>query len=248
MATHSRWRQAQSYEKAFWQGLSTRIEDGQFDLSWYDWNAKNLLRMLGEALHDQDVSFTSGRVLEVGSGPIGIVSHFEAAERHAVDPLNDFFASQPALVQHRNSGVTYGSARGEELPFEDNYFDLIIIENVIDHVQNADGVMRELHRVLKPDALLYLAVNLHPSWGAFVHRIVSALRIDKGHPHTFTIRGIRQFLKGHRFNVLHDEWQDYKECRRQDLKSDSTRDKLKGISGLSEFLYSSISRSSETAT
>jgi len=96
----------------------------------------------------------------------------------------------------------------------------------------------------KPGAVLYLTVNLHPGWGAFLHKIVSELRIDKGHPHTFTLSSIRTFLQRHRFNLVFEDWEDYKECRKNDLKSGSRKDKIKGISGLSEFLFSSISEKS----
>ena len=246
MASNSRWKEAQSYEKAFWQSLANRIKDGQKDLSWYDWSAENLMEMIKKAMPKDTPSFSSAKVLEVGSGPIGIVSFLNAAERIAIDPLCDFFSSQPELVKHRNPDVTYLTAKGESLQFEDSSFDLVIIENVIDHVQNADGVMTEIHRVLKPDAILYLTVNLHPSWGALLHEIVSRLRIDKGHPHTFTIPKIRSFLKQHGFMSLHDEWENYKTCRREDLKSSAKKDKLKGLSGLSEFLYTSVCRKSLT--
>ena len=36
----------------------------------------------------------------------------------------------------------------------------------------------------------------------FLHEILSKMRIDKGHPHTFTVNKIRQFLNGHGFGVI----------------------------------------------
>lgn len=241
MATDSRWKQAQSYEAAHWQKLAEQIQAGEQDLSWYDWSAKHLLEILSKAFQGNQSSLESANILEVGSGPIGIVSFLKAKERYAIDPLNDFYSSQPSLIEKRNPKVNYQMARGEELVFKDDYFDLVIIDNVIDHVQNADGVMREIYRVLKPNAILFLTVNLHPAWGAFFHEIVSRLLIDKGHPHTFTISKIRQYLSKHGFDRTYDEWEDYKSCRKKDLASDSTKGKLKGISGLSEFLYTSVS-------
>ena len=242
IASNSRWNKAQSYEKSHWQSLADRIKKGNVDLNWYDWNAKNLMEMVKKAISTDTPSFASSKVLEVGSGPIGIVSFLEAAERFAIDPLCDYFSSQSALVKHRNKDVIYKNAKGEDLPFEDSYFDLVIIENVIDHVQYADGVMTDLNRVLKSGALLYLRVNLHTAWGAILHEVVSRLRIDKGHPHTFTLANIRIFLKRHGFEILHDEWQDYRVCRRENLESASNRDRLKGLSGLSEFMFTSVSK------
>lgn len=242
MATNLRWKQAQTYEAAHWQKLAEQIQAGQRDLSWYDWSANHLLELIRKAYPKEQISFDSSTVLEVGSGPIGIVSFLRAKDRYAIDPLCDFYSSRPALIKHRNPEVSYLMARGEELEFQDNHFDLVIIDNVIDHVQNAYGVMKEIYRVMKPGAVLFLSVNLHPAWGAFLHEIVSRMRIDKGHPHTFTIPKIRRFLSSHGFAVGYEEWDDYKKCRKEDYNSGSRKAKLKAVSGLSEFLYKSVSK------
>jgi len=242
MADSSRWKQAQSYEKAFWENTANRIEKANGpQLSFYGWRAENLANNLKKALRDKAPAIKDMSVLEVGSGPVGLVSALDAKECAAIDPLCDYFSSQPSLVKHRGEHVDYIQSKGETIPFDDAHFDMVVIENVIDHTQNIDTVMREIRRVLKPEAILYLTVNLHPTWGYYLHEFVSKLRIDKGHPHTFTIDRIRKFLLGHRFDVRYDEWEDYKECRSKDRKSNFTKDRLKALSGLSEFLYTSVS-------
>ena len=241
MGSKLRWKQAQSYERGYWQNTENKAKQGSVDLTWYKWRADNLQRLFDTAFAQKKRSFESSRILEVGCGPVGVISFFNAMERYAVDPLNDFFESLPELTKHRNANVKYKTSMGEKLPFEDKFFDLVIIENVIDHVSNSGSVMKEINRVLKDKSTLYLTVNLHPGWGAFLHTIVSKLRIDKGHPHTFTIPRIRGFLKAHGFNLIYEEWEDYRECRKKDLESKSRKALIKGISGLSEFLYSSIS-------
>lgn len=239
----SRWKQAQSYEKNFWKSTAEKLgEDKTSKLSWYRWRAKNLKNNLDKAFGNDSPDLKDARVIEVGSGPVGLVSALEASEKVAIDPLCDFFSSQPSLIECRGEDVNYLQGKGEELPFEDGHFDLVVIENVIDHTESAHEVMDELNRVLKDEGILYLTVNLHPPWGYVLHEIVSKLRIDKGHPYTFTIPKIRKFLASHGFDVRYDEWQDYKECKAQDRKSNSRKDKLKALSGLSEFLYTSVSK------
>ena len=248
MASRLRWKQAQSYEKAHWEEVSDHIQkDGRRGLTWYKWRAENLLRNIQKAFPDSTPEFTDASVLEVGSGPVGCISQLQARERVALDPLCDFFSTKPSLVEHRSPDVVYKNAQGEELPFDDGHFDMVVIENVIDHVENANGVMQQINRVLKPDGVLYLTVNLHPAWGYFLHEVVSKLRIDKGHPHTFTIPKIRSFLNRHGFQIFFDEWEDYKKCKADEWKSDSTRSKLKAVSGLSEFLFTSVSRKTNQA-
>jgi SAM-dependent methyltransferase len=45
----------------------------------------------------------------------------------------------------------------EDLPFEDNSIDVILNIAVLEHVPNPQKVMDEIHRVLKPDGIVYTA-------------------------------------------------------------------------------------------
>lgn len=240
MATEKRWQEAQTHEKAFWEQAAAKIQSGASGLSWYKWRAENLMNMMAKAFPNDTPSFSNSRVLEIGCGAVGAVAFLDARERVAIDPLNDYYASRPELAEHRNSEVEYRKARGEQLEFADQSFDLVIMENVIDHVEKADAVMQEINRVLKPGAYFFMTVNLHPAWGAMLHNFVSAIGIDRRHPHTFTLDRVRKFLDTHGFEIKHEEWQNYGECRRADWKSRVTRDKLKAVSGLSEFLFTSV--------
>lgn len=246
MTSLDRWKQAQSFEKGFWTSAARKIRERQVPpLTYHKWRSENLMALISAAFPDQHFDLAQGRVLEVGSGPVGAVSFIEAAERFAIDPLCDFYATHPELVEHRSKDVCYQTSRGEELAFESKSMDLVIIENVIDHVQNADKVMSEIHRVLKDDGILYLTVNLHPRWGAFLHQILAALRIDRGHPHTFTLETIAEFLDRHAFSVKYSIHEDYKECKRNYLKTPGLKHRLAGVLGLTEYLYTSVSKKSQ---
>ena len=48
----------------------------------------------------------------------------------------------------------------EELPFADNYFDLGVMINVLDHVRDAGQCMKNLIRVIKPGGILILGQDL----------------------------------------------------------------------------------------
>ncbi len=49
------------------------------------------------------------------------------------------------------------------LPFEDNYFDLIISNAVFEHIRDVPGAIRELTRISKPAGILYNVIHLYPS-------------------------------------------------------------------------------------
>lgn len=239
MVSKERWLEAQRYERSFWERSARRIEEGAGELTWYQWKADRCAGVLGKAFPGGQAPLGNMRALEVGSGPVGIVAYLPARSRVAIDPLGDFYASQPAFVRFRSPEVEYVAGQAETLGYDTASFDLVIIDNVIDHVHNADAVMAEIHRVLKPEGRLYFTVNLHPPFGAFKHEILARLKIDRGHPHTFTLSRVRRFLDRHGFVIRHEEWEDYRQCRAKDLRADSTKSRLKGLLGLSEFLYTS---------
>ena len=101
------------------------------------------------------------RVLEVGSGAHGLIFCFEAAERIGIDPLADHYRSLFPAWQGMARTI---AASGEDLPFEDGSFDLVLCDNVVDHAGNPRRIVEEIARVLKPSGLLYFTVNFHHSF------------------------------------------------------------------------------------
>jgi len=238
----SRWRRAQQYEQGYWEGVAARISTGSASqLDWYRWRADQLmlkLRSLGlDTLETGDAA-----VVEVGSGPIGVVPFLKAKERVAVDPLESFYSQNPVLTALRTDGVQYRAGIGEKLPCDTGRYDVAIIENCIDHVQNPWAVRAELVRVLKPDGILYLTVNCRTAWGYAVHRVLSRLRLDPGHPHTFTPTRASTFVEHGGFRILNREVGSYTEAWRADWNAAETRARLKAILGVSEFLFSTVSQ------
>jgi len=51
----------------------------------------------------------------------------------------------------------------DRLPFEDNYFDIIISNAVFEHIENVGDAIKELVRVSKPGAVLYNVIHLYAS-------------------------------------------------------------------------------------
>jgi ubiquinone/menaquinone biosynthesis C-methylase UbiE len=188
----------------------------------------------------EDNRKNNAKVLEIGSGPVGIVSFLKWGQRYAIDPLEDFFRSNSVLSQLKDPAVCYGQGSGEKLPFRNETFSLVILDNVLDHVREASGVLKEIHRVLAKDGLLYLAVNVHTNFGGIMHSFFSKVMIDRGHPHTFTIKTIRRFIDQHQFLILSESANDYFQARQQDRGSNSFKDIFKGYTGLSEFVYFSV--------
>ena len=109
------------------------------------------------------------RVLEVGSGAHGLIFFFEAADKVGVDPLADEYRELVPAWQGRARTI---AAFGENLPFENDTFDLVLSDNVVDHAESPRRIVEEMVRVLKPGGLLYFTVNIHHPlyhWAATLH-------------------------------------------------------------------------------
>lgn len=239
MASQQRWTKAQEYERSYWKKVAYKIASGEPErLGWYGWRVDQLETRIAQYLNQTWKQ--SAKVLEIGCGPVGMISSLKCAERYAIDPLDDFYRSDSRLSHLRDPAVSYRKGQGEELPFDNETFSLIVIENVLDHVQDPKRVLGEIHRTLKDDGLLYATVNVHTPWGAFMHAVLSTLLLDQGHPHTFTTKSMRNVLQQTRFDLVSEWNQEYSQAREKDRQSVSFKAKIKGYSGLSEFDYGSV--------
>jgi SAM-dependent methyltransferase len=76
--------------------------------------------------------------------------------------------SAPAVAKLRACGANAVVGLVSSLPFPDGAFDLVCAFDIIEHVDDDDGVLSEVCRVSAPGAALLLSVPLHPSyWTAF---------------------------------------------------------------------------------
>lgn len=109
-------------------------------------------------VHDSD------RVLEVGSGSRGLIFFFGTQDGVGVDPLADEYRTLFPAWHDRARTVAVG---GEDLPFDEASFDLVLCDNIVDHATDPRRIVAEMARVLRPGGLLYFTVNVHhPAWHA----------------------------------------------------------------------------------
>jgi len=98
------------------------------------------------------------RVIEVGSGAHGLIFYFGAKSGVGIDPLAVSYRS--LFPRWQNCAATI-AAVGEQLPFPDASFDVVLCDNVVDHAESPTQIVAELVRILRPGGLLYFTVNVH---------------------------------------------------------------------------------------
>jgi len=95
-----------------------------------------------------------GRVLENGCGVGMYVQHLELIARMVVGLEYDF----ERAVEARGHSAHITNAAGEQLPFLDGSFDLILSHEVLEHVQDDRLAVKEMARVLRPNGRIILFV------------------------------------------------------------------------------------------
>lgn len=216
----TRWELAQEYEKSWWSNKVPEI-----DLEFYERFASDVISLLKPF-----VSITKNTyVLEIGSGAAGIITYIESNHKYAIDPLENYYSTILKYTSIRDSKVKYSTGMAEKLPYKETYFDLIIMDNVLDHCENPDQVLLEMHRVLKSEGIVFFRQNTYHLWGKLIRELMELLKIDKGHPHTFIKDSLKKKLYKNNFQILDYKRTGYFKTWRKEIGSKNIIDKLKGV-------------------
>jgi len=172
-----RWRKAQEYELRFWQKYARQVP----------YSDRQVPRDLDYVL---SAGLEGRRVLEVGCGPVGTIFYVPGTLRVGLDPLAREYVTSLGFSA---CGVDLVAGIGEDLPFVDDTFDVIICGNVLDHVNQPGPVLAEIRRVLRSDGRLMMAVHVIPRWLVSLRWALD--RIDTAHPHHMTKSDVYRMIE-----------------------------------------------------
>ena len=113
-------------------------------------------------LLEQPEEWLAGKVIvAVGSGCACELRSWPARLKIEVDPLLYAYQQLGMLLDDRpDAPPTLRLAVGiEDLPLLDDFADLVVCRNALDHVQRPEAGLGEMWRILKPGGFLFLSVD-----------------------------------------------------------------------------------------
>lgn len=145
------------------------------------------------------------RVLEVGAGDGSILRFLS----------NEGFSSELYAVEISESGLLQIESKkiknlvsaqlfdGYQLPFEDKYFDLVILTHVLEHVEHERLLLREIHRVTKK-----LVIEVPKDYRSGAEKKIKHF-LSYGHINIYTPTLLKFLLLTERFKILNESYKIY---------------------------------------
>lgn len=152
--------------------IDNDIYDRQSDVWWSDSGFAALLEHISNPwpvpyfqriiAGERKIEPAGKRLLDVGCGGGVLAEEFAAMgfEVTGIDPSEKSLRAARAHAEEKGLDIDYRSGSGERLPFGDETFELVCCCDVLEHIHDWNGAIREGARVLKPGGLfLYDTIN-----------------------------------------------------------------------------------------
>ena len=180
----ARWRAAQVKENNFWK------RDGVFD----DHMQRVLERYAGVISDISRGLPADASILDLGCGPTCAARLFDVGAKTYLDPLMDSYRETYA---DRLPDGELLCATAEDIPRDDETYDVVLSVNALDHMINPLKVLLEARRVLKKGGLFVLGIFTHQPAIAGLRKLVESLLPflrEDAHPYSFTRRSALKLL------------------------------------------------------
>jgi len=159
------------------------------------------------------------KILDIGCGDGSFIIKFKKhCETFGVD------ISWNAIKLAKEVGINayHVDVSSEKLPFQDEYFDIIYMGDVIEHLTNPDFAINEVARVIKTNGFLVLSTPNLASWlnrllllqgmQPLFSEVSTAKTFGRGprsydffpvgHLRLFTYKALKEFLTYYHFNIV----------------------------------------------
>ena len=157
---YGRYRHGDSLNQKNYQGWQRFILENYYGYPARDGRSTNgLKRALAWALSFVTAKEVmpyhgAGKILDIGCGGGGYLYRLKqwGWDTYGVEP------SEIGVKQARTLGLNVAHGMVEDAHFESDFFDVIRLSNVVEHLPQPKETFREIQRILKPQGIVYLTV------------------------------------------------------------------------------------------
>lgn len=114
---------------------------------------------------DRHVDWAGKDVLDLGcaGGFMSEAIDSKGAQVTGIDPASDAIAAARRHAEAEGKAIRYDVGVGEDLPYGNGSFDVVVCVDVLEHVQDLELVLEEITRVLRPGGVfLFDTINRNP--------------------------------------------------------------------------------------
>lgn len=148
------------------------------------------------------------KVLDVGCGLGGDLINIKNKSKKNLNLFGiEVYSEYTKTSREKGINVEMINIEKDKFPFEDSYFDLIIINQVLEHTKEIFFIISELNRVLKKDGHLIVGV---PNLAAFHNRILlsigkqpACIKTESAHVRGYTKKALINFVEKRGFKLSH---------------------------------------------
>lgn len=188
------------------------------------------------------------KLLDVGCGDGSFAARFKQYCR-----VTGVDVSQCAVELANKAGIDARRVdiSREVLPFEDGFFDLVYMGDIIEHLLNPDFAISEVFRVTRPCGFLILST---PNLASWLNRLLLLVGMQPmftevstvrgfgrpgwrvfsvvGHLRLFTYRALKEFLAFHGFNIIETKGAPHEELPRILKQGDEVISRIPKLSSI----------------
>jgi len=187
-----KWINAQKIEIDHWNEIKNKIEEPNYKNKIMN-RSSRVEKLLLE--NDPNYHKKNIKILEVGGAGTPLIDNFKIkSKKIAIDPLQNKYNK---IFKFENSEVERMQMKAEDIDFKDNSFDYLICRNCIDHVEDAELVLDNFYRIIRPDGLIYISVNTFSG----LLFLIRTLYKDPEHPYTFSNKSFVSMITKKNFKI-----------------------------------------------
>jgi 2-polyprenyl-3-methyl-5-hydroxy-6-metoxy-1,4-benzoquinol methylase len=171
----------------------------------------------------KEIDLSCSRILDIGSeiSPFPWLLSMKGAKVSLVEVTTEWAGQWRELKNRLGIEIDWHIVRSEELPFEDETFNVVTSFSVIEHQSNKRAAVDEIVRVLKPGGLLAISFDIcessmgmsFPEWNGkaltlkeFEEVFWEHPAFEKSHPPEWNLEDIPSFIEWHLQSAPHHNY------------------------------------------